>query len=482
MRFKIPAFVSYILNNLIGAGHEAYIVGGAVRDLIMGRPVNDWDFTTDAVPEVILGLFKNSFYANQFGTVSIINPDEKTNYYGKIPVYEITTFRTEFGYSDRRHPDKVIWGKSIEEDLIRRDFTINAMALRPVIKKSSKSRNFAGNQTPVLNTLELIDPHKGQEDINAKLIRAVGDPNERFGEDALRMMRAVRLAAQLGFNIEEKTFSAISKSLALIDTVSKERIRDELLKLLSYPQADEGYMILRRAGLAGKILPEMEKTFGVEQKSPGRHHIYDVGTHSLMSLRFCKTNDPLVKLAVLLHDVGKPIVAAKDEKGTITFYNHEVVGASIARNIGRRLRLSRRQIDKLAALVRWHQFTVDERQTDRAIRRFIRNIGKENLEDILALRTADRLGGGARETSWRLERFKQKLILVQQQPFSLKDLKVNGHDVMKMLKIQPGPMVGKILNQLFEEVTENLERNERSYLLKRIREIGVAILKQKGNA
>lgn len=455
--FPIPPFVEYILKTMTDAGHQVYIVGGAVRDLIMNRPVTDWDFTTDAPPEITRALFPHSFYDNQFGTVGVINPKEplEKDIFGKIPVYEITTFRKEFGYTDRRHPDRIVWGKTVEEDLRRRDFTINAMALRPAI-----------------NNFQLIDPHGGQKDIKDKLIRAVGNPDERFQEDALRMMRAVRIATQLEFSVEEKTFAAIKNNLDLIDSVSKERVRDELLKLLSYPYAADGYMLLRNGGLGQKILPEVEKSFGIEQRSPGRHHLYDVGTHSIFSLKHCQSADPIVKLATLLHDVGKPLVATKDEKGTITFYNHEVIGASIARNIGKKLRLSKKDSERLVTLVRHHQFTVDERQTDKAIRRFIRNVGKDNLEDILAVRVADRLGGGATETSWRLERFKKKLIEVQQQPFSVTDLKVDGHDAMKILSIGPGPVVGKILNALLEEVVEDMKKNERKYLLKKIKEIG----------
>jgi len=458
MKFKIPPFVSKILNTFQKAGHEIYIVGGAVHDLLMKRVVTDWDFTTDATPEIVLGLFPDGFYDNKFGTVGISHPSlEKP--------YEITTFRKEIGYTDRRHPDKIIWGKTIEEDLVRRDFTINAMALRPAKRRSGQALNFT-----------LIDPHGGQKDIKKKLIRAVGNPIKRFQEDALRMFRAVRIATQLGFTIEEKTFQAIKNNIDLIDHISAERIRDELLKLLSYPYAADGYMVLRNSGLAQKILPEVEQGFGVAQKSPGRHHLWDVGTHNVLSLKYCKSEDPIVKLATLIHDVGKPLVVKKQKDGTITFYNHEVLGASIASNIGRRLRLSKKDQERLVTLVRWHQFTVDERQTDSAIRRFIRNVGKENLQDILDLRVGDRLGGGARETSWRLEKFKKRLAEVQKQPFSVRDLKINGHDVIKTLNIHPGPLVGRILNQLFKEVVEDKKKNERKYLLKRIKQISKSLV------
>ncbi len=458
MKVKLPAFVKKILATFEKEGHQIYIVGGVVRDLVIGRQAVDWDFTTDAPPKVILSIFPDGFYDNQFGTVGVVDLKEKKkrDIYGKPLVYEITTFRKEIGYTDRRHPDQVIWGKTLEEDLVRRDFTINAMALQRI-----KGDEF-----------KIIDPHRGQEDIKKRLIRAVGNPNKRFQEDALRMMRGIRIATQLGFKIEEKTFQAMKKNINLIKHVSAERIRDELFKLLSYQYAADGYLILRNSGLGEKILPEAEKMFGVEQKSPGRHHLDDVGTHAVKSLRASQSKDPILNLAILLHDVGKPIVAGKDKKGTITFYNHEVVGASIARNIAQRLKFSKKDRERFFTLVRWHQFTVDERQTDKAIRRFIRNVGKENLADILEARRADRVGGGARETSWRLERFKKKLVEVQKQPFSVADLKVTGHDVMKILDLHQGPLVGKILNQLYREVVEDKNKNKRPYLLKRIKVVG----------
>lgn len=462
MKVKIPAFVKKILDTFEKKGYKIYVVGGVVRDLVIGREAIDWDFTTNATPEKILDLFPNGFYDNKFGTVGIVDPKEKKKkvYYGKPPIYEITTFRKEIGYTDRRRPDKVVWGKTLKEDLVRRDFTINAMALQRI-----KADEF-----------KIIDPHKGQEDIKKQLIRAVGKADKRFQEDALRMMRGVRIATQLGFKIEKKTFQAIKNNVDLLDHISAERVKDELLKLLSYKYAADGYMILRNSGLGEKILPELEKMFGVEQKSPGRHHIDDVGTHAVKSLKASKSQDPIVNLAILLHDVGKPVVVGKDEKGTITFYNHEVIGASIARNIARRLKFSKKDRERLVTLVRWHQFTVDERQTDKAIRRFIRNVGKENLTDILEVRRADRVGGGARETSWRFERFKKKLVQVQKQPFSVADLKVSGADVMKILKMGSGPLVGKVLNQLFKEIVEDQKKNERKYLLKRIKEIGKSLV------
>ncbi len=439
----MPKSVQDILNKFDKAGYEIYIVGGAVRDIIMGRLTNDWDFTTNATPKEILKIIPGGLYNNQFGTVFTDNPDDATR------PHEITTFRKEEGYSDFRHPEKITWGKSLKEDLSRRDFTINSLALEKDFK--------------------VIDFYKGQEDIKNKLIRAVGDPDARFGEDALRMMRAVRIGAELGFLIEDKTFEAIKKNATLINKIAKERVKEELFKILASASPYDGIVLFRNSGLMQEVLPEMEKCFGVEQKSPGRHHIYDVGNHLLMSLKNCKSPDPVTRFATLIHDIGKPLTYKKLESGVITFYNHEMVSTKIAENIAERLRFSNKEKDKFIALVRWHQFTVDERQTDSALRRFLRNTGLENVEDMLSLRVADRLGGGARETSWRLEEFKKRLIEVQKQPFTVRDLKINGNDVMKVLRLRSGPAIGKILNDLFDKVVEKKIENEKAALLKALR-------------
>ncbi len=432
---KIPALVFEIFEKFTQAGYEIYLVGGGVRDLLLGRTIHDCDFTTNATPEKIQEILPESFYDNAFGTVGLVVESEK---------YEITTYRTEQGYTDRRHPDKVSWGKSLEEDLKRRELTISAMAVGP--------------------NLELIDLFEGQKDLENKLIRAVGNPDERFGEDALRMMRAIRFSSQLGFTIEPKTFEAIKNNSQLLECISKERIKDELFKILASDFPSEGVTLLYTSGLLQYITPELIKGYGLSQ---AKHHIYDVWTHCLMSLKHCPSKDPLVRLATLIHDIGKPIVA-KGEGESQTFYNHEVVSTSIARNIAKRLKFSKKEEKKLVTLVRWHMFTVDNRQTDSAIRRFIKNVGKENLADILALRTGDRLGGGAKETSWRLEKFKKRLEEVQIQPFSVTDLKINGRDVMEILKIKPGPKVGEVLTLIFKEVEDKKLKNETKVLLSRL--------------
>ena len=447
MKFIIPEEVKQILSSFEDKGYEIYIVGGAVRDLIMGRVITDWDFTTNTTPEQILKVIPDGYYNNQFGTVGLASKSFPKP-------FEITTYRTERGYSDFRRPDTISWGKTLEEDLLRRDFTINAIAL-------SSPKGHGSN-------LEIFDPYNGQKDIDSKTIRAVGEPTERFSEDALRMMRAVRIASELGFIIEEKTFEAIKANSTLINKIARERVKDELIKIFSSPNPYEGMVMFRNSGLLAEILPEMEKAFGVDQKSPQRHHIYDVGTHSLMALKHCKSQDWVTRFATFIHDIGKPTTYKKLETGVITFYNHEMVGTTIAKSIAERLRFSKKDTDKLLTLVRWHQFTVDERQTDSAIRRFITHVGKENIEEMLALRTGDRLGGGASETSWRLEEFKKRIIEVQKEPFSIKDLKIDGNDVMRELSIKPGPELGEILEKLFKEVVEKKLENEKDILLRRL--------------
>ncbi len=440
MQFNLPDEVKKVLSDFKNKKFEIYVVGGAVRDLLMGKIVYDWDFTTNATPEQILEIYPEGFCDNKFGTVGI-------SIEGFNEPFEITTYRTEHGYSDNRRPDSVSWGKSLEEDLKRRDFTINAFA-------------YDGEK--------LIDLYDGQKDLNSKTLRAVGDPNERFGEDALRMMRAVRIAGELKFQIEKNTFEAIQSNATLINKIAKERIKDELFKVLKSNNPYSGIVHLKESGLMQEILPELSKCFGIEQKSPNRHHIYDVGTHLLMSLKECKSTDPITRFATLIHDIGKPQTVRKLPSGVITFYNHEMVSTRIAENIADRLKFSSKEKDKLVKLVRFHQFTVDEHQTDSAIRRFITNVGLEYVEDMLHLRVADRLGGGASETSWRLEDFKKRLIEVQKQPFAIKDLKINGKDVMEKLNIPAGPKVGEVLEKIFNEVVENNVPNERESLLKLI--------------
>lgn len=439
MNYTLPAEVKNILEKFKKSGFQIYIVGGAVRDLLMKRGVQDWDFTTDAKPEEILKVIPEGFYDNKFGTVGL-----KT----KLGIFEITTMRKEDLYKDHRHPTKVDWTNKIEEDLARRDFTVNAIAFSE----------------------KLVDPYSGTDDIKNKLITAVGEENKRFKEDALRLIRAVRIATELNFGIDQKTFQAIKENAQLIKDIAWERIRDELFKLLESENPYQGILKLREAGLMQIILPELEKCFGIIQEGPKHSRVYDIGEHSLLTLKHTPSSDPLVRLAALLHDIGKVETVRTQSDGNVTFYGHDVAGGNLVLKIAKRFNLSKKQTDKIHRLIRFHMFTVDERQTDSAIRRFVKNVSKDNLEDMFALRIGDRLGGGTQiETSWRMEKFQQRIKQVLKKPFSISDLKVTGNDIMKELNLKPGPKIGEILQKLFEEVLEDASKNNRDYLLERMK-------------
>lgn len=450
MELKLPEKVSKVMQKFADSGAEIYVAGGAVRDLILGREVKDWDFTTNLTPEEMKKLFpKNSFCENAYGTFSIVLKDGE--------IFEVTTYRTEREYTDNRHPDKVEWGKTLEEDLQRRDLTINAMAIS----------NPSALRAPPLDKggSELIDFYGGEKDLKNRIIRTVGNPDERFGEDALRMLRAIRIACQLQFVIEEKTFESIQKNAKLINKIAGERIWKELALILMTNKPGDGIKLLKNSGLLNEIMPEI--LTGVDMAQKG-HHIYDVFIHSLEALNNCQSPNPVTRLAALLHDVGKPVVA-KGEGEARTFYAHDVVGSRIAVRIGKRLRFSNKELDQLFRLVRWHMFTVEDTQTDKAVRRFIRNVTPEYLEDMIALRRADRVGSGSKETSWRWELFKNRVIEVQKQPFTVKDLKVNGQDVMEILKIKPSRKVGEVLDALFAEVETDPSLNVREVLVEKIK-------------
>ncbi|MEN9406816.1 MAG: hypothetical protein RLZZ455_32 [Candidatus Parcubacteria bacterium] len=467
MTDRIPPFLYDLVDRFMEHGYSLYLVGGCVRDLLLNRGVKDWDFTTNATPEEILTLFPEGFYDNAFGTVGL--PSEVLKKSG-IPVdetyaesvLEVTTFRTEHGYSDRRHP-KVQWGTSIEEDLKRRDFTINAIALQ--IRTTAEKTDL-----PHDDTFVIIDPFQGQEDIQKKVIRAVGDPDKRFKEDALRLMRAIRLATELSFVIEEKTFTALTRDAALLDEIAHERVRDELMRILASEYPYEGVMLLKNTGLLAHILPELLEGVDVSQERPGRHHKTDVFTHNTMALKLCPSTDPVVRFATLIHDIAKPRVASTDNEGYVIFHNHEIDGAKLAYLICDRLRFSKKDRRKVVTLVRWHMFTVDENTTDASIRRFIRHVGVENIQDMIDLRIGDRLGSGTQTAeSWRLKLFKKR---IEEQlapaPFSINDLALDGNDVMRILDIKPGRQIGDILQKLFEEVDEDLSKNTKEYLTERI--------------
>jgi tRNA nucleotidyltransferase (CCA-adding enzyme) len=455
----IPNEVLKIIQKLTNASYEAYIVGGCLRDCLLGIKPKDWDITTSAKPKEIQKLFKKSFYDNNFGTVGVPTDSQDDS----LKVIEITTFRTEAKYSDKRHPDKIQFAKTIEEDLKRRDFTMNALAA--CLKKSSL------NKEVKISNLEIIDPFKGKKDIKEGILRTVGKPEDRFKEDALRLMRAVRFATELNLTIEEKTFKAIQKNAPLLKEIANERIRDELIKIFKSTRAHFGIMYLHEAGLLKYIIPEFEEGIGVSQN---HHHPYDCYYHGIYSLEYAaQQNYSLeIRVAALLHDIGKPYV--KESLGEhSTFYNHAQYGAKMTKTILKRLRFSSDFIKKVAHLVNYHLFYYDiDVVTESGIRRLLRRLGKENIEDFIKLRTADRIGSRVPKAKpYRLRHLEYMFEKVATDPIDPKMLKIDGNEIMAMLKLKPGPKIGLLMEALLQEVLDDPAKNNQKYLKKRVREI-----------
>ena len=485
----IPKEVKLVIDKLKENSFEAYIVGGCVRDFLKGREPEDWDVATSAKPEEIQKIFPKSFYSNQFFTVTVQTGSQNP----RLKEIEITTYRKEAKYTDKRHPDEVRFAKSLEEDLARRDFTINAMAigLKSEIRNSTTAHfQWAGSPRPcsravaksetnskfkILNSkLVLIDPFRGQRDLEEKIIRAVGNATERFNEDALRMMRAVRFSVSLGENwkIEPKTAQAIKKNAFWLQAISKERIRDEFLKIIMAERSAKGIEILRELGLLKYVVPELEEGYKVTQN---KHHIYDCYEHSLRSLDYAaKRNfNQSVRLAALFHDIAKPRVK-KGEGPDATFYGHEIVGAKMTAQILNRLKFPKKEIEKIAKLVRYHLFYYNVGEvSESSVRRLVRQVGPENMEELLQVRMADRIGSGVPKAEpYKLRHLKYVIEKVSQDPISVKMLKVNGNDVMRILNIPPGPKVGQVLDVLLGYVLEDPQKNQKEILEKEITKLG----------
>jgi len=442
----IPLEVLEVVGKLEKAGFDAYVVGGCVRDLLLGREPEDWDVTTSAKPEEIQKIFPESFYENKFFTVTVQTQSEDS----KLKEIEITTYRSDHKYTDRRRPEEVKYAETIDEDLSRRDFTVNAIALRAD---------------------KIVDPFGGQEDLKRKIIRAVGNPEERFTEDALRMMRAARLATVLNFTIEEKTKKAIQEKSALLKEISKERVRDELVKIIMAARAREGIELLYELKLLQYSMPELEEGYGVQQN---KHHKYTVWEHNLFSLEYAAKQqwNLAVRVAALLHDVAKPRVK-QGEGPDATFYNHEVVGASMAKQILTRLKFPGKDIEKITKLIRYHMFyyNVDE-VTESSVRRLVRKIGAENIESLLQLRMADRIGSGVPKAQpYKLRHWQYMIERVFRDPLSVTMLNIKGDDILKLLGISPGPRVGWFLHILFGEVLDDPKKNDKAYLESRLKEL-----------
>src|SRR3989344_4699049 len=454
--FTIPKEVAEVMKRLEGAGFEAYAVGGCVRDLILGKEPKDWDVTTSAKPEEIQKLFPESFYENKFLTVTVKTASEDPT----LKEIEVTTFREEGKYSDRRHPDEIRYAKTLEEDLSRRDFTMNAIALEFPISNS---------QFP-----KLIDPFDGQADLKKKIIRAVGNPVERFEEDALRMMRGVRLATELGFEIEKNTFEAIKKLSGNLAFIARERIRDEFMKIIASPRARAGVELLQDAELLRNIMPELEEGIGVTN----RPKIFTIWEHNLKALEYgAKTRfSPEVCLIALMHDIGKPRAKGPMKNDEWTFYGHDMIGSKMAAEILTRLHFPSDFVKKAVILIRWHLFKYDpdEGVTDSSVRRLIRNVGPENMADLVKLRICDRMGMGVpKAVPYRLRHFQFRVekILREEEAPTPKMLAIDGTDVMRILSIPPGPKIGFILAAFREGVFGEPQKNSKDYLTSRLAEL-----------
>lgn len=469
----LPMAVQRVLTILQQGGFEAFAVGGCVRDLLLGREPKDWDVATSAKPEEIQKLFPRNFYNNRFGTVTVLRPfGGYERQAGPLPdkrelieEIEVTTYRIDANYSDQRHPDNVEFASSLEEDLARRDFTINALALASASLVPSLIREGKGVG---FGEFVVIDPFGGLKDLDAKVIRAVGKPSERFAEDALRMLRAIRFAAQLDFTIEPETLKELTTYAPAMATVSPERVRDELVKLIMSDQPEKGMNLLRTTGLLALLVPELAEGVGIEQN---KHHVYTVFEHNIKSLQFAaEFGYPLpIRLASLLHDIGKPRTR-RFTKGDYTFYGHDVVGAKMARNLLRRLKFSSEVIEQVTTLVRRHMFYYDVgKVTEAGARRLVRRVGgPEVFADLIKLRIAERKGSGVPKAEpYRLRHLQFLVEKAAQEPVTVGQLKIGGSDLIQELGLRPSPIIGGILNALLAEVLDDPTKNTREYLLQR---------------
>lgn len=450
MHFPVPSEVAAVARALREAGYEAYLVGGCVRDLFIGRTPKDWDITTNATPQEIQKIFPDSFYENAFGTVGVKTGSSDP----ALVIVEVTPYRTESGYSDKRRPDEVAFGQSLEEDLARRDFTMNAIAL-----DESKGH--------------IVDPYQGQKDIQAKVLKTVREPEDRFEEDALRLMRAVRLVTELHFALDSDTAAAIQKKAANLGHISKERIRDEFVRILLSDQPMLGLALSQQLGLLDHIAPDLLRGIGIDQNQA---HSYTVFEHNLRALQHAadKGWDLNLRLAALFHDVSKPETRRwSKEKRDWTFHGHEVVGSRVAEKALHDLRFPRETIEKVGKLVRWHMFFSDPDQiTLSAVRRMIRNVGQENIFDLLNLRICDRIGTGRpKEQPFRFRKYKAMVDEALRDPISVGMLKIDGTAIMAEFHVEPGPVIGHILNALLEEVLEDPGRNTEDYLRQRTQQL-----------
>lgn len=441
----VPADALGICERLRGAGKRAWIVGGCVRDSLLGKPISDWDVATDALPNELMKLFPKAIPTGlQHGTVTVVMRGHH---------YEITTLRGETTYSDGRRPDAVHFVDDIVADLARRDFTVNAIAVDP-------------------QNGELVDPFDGRGDLAAKKLRAVGRAVERFSEDGLRVLRAARFCATLEFELDPDTFAAIAPTLDTFRKVSAERVRDEWIKTMKAKEPSRAFEVMRTSGILGVTCPELLEGVGMDQN---KWHSFDVWRHGLACMDAC-VGDPVLRIAALLHDVGKPRSRAFSEKTQDwTFYDHDKIGAEIAMPIVTRLRFSNDERDRIVALVRHHLFHYDA-WSDQAVRRWIKRVGPSRIEDLYALNEADLVGKGPIFGEGDLAplvalKAHVEKVLAEGAALSTRDLAINGNDLMKELGVKPGRIIGQVLDALLEVVLTDPTQNERDALLAQAREI-----------
>ena len=492
---KIPEFVKHVSQTLFNAGYQSFIVGGSVRDLALGKEPKDWDITTSATPDQIIELFEKTVYENVFGTVLVVDQSvtETENYSeNSVSSVEVTPFRQEGKYTDRRHPDNVVFSTKIEDDLMRRDFTINALAYN-------------------IHTGEFVDLFHGLSDLENKIIKTVGSPDERFNEDPLRIVRAVRFVAQLGFTLDSDTMMSVTKNKDLVKHISSERIRDEFVKIINTDMPAQGIDMLRRFGILELCIPELLEGVGCHQ---GGAHKYDVYEHLLHALAHAadKKFDTRIRLAALFHDIGKPRtkrepvksskasyflgprVSSPDTKkvstfsdfksGTKpTFYGHEVVGAKMAKKIMERLKFGKSETDYIVKLVRYHMFFSDtDVITLTPVRRMIVNMTagidangftheSHPVWDLMKIRECDRVGMAKSEAPERLRKYHAMIDEALRDPISVKQLKIDGNYLMQNMGVKPGPRMGNILNILLEDVINDPAKNEIHILEERVKQL-----------
>jgi tRNA nucleotidyltransferase (CCA-adding enzyme) len=433
---KIPDHIMQVCKTLSDAGHQVVLVGGCVRDSVLGREPHDFDVATGAMPYRVIALFDKTIPTGiKHGTVTVMMGEEAV---------EVTTFRSEAGYADGRHPDAVVLGVPLEVDLQRRDFCMNALAYDPF-------------------TDVIIDPFEGLHDIMDKVIKCVGDPNDRFSEDALRMMRCARFASQLGFDVDLFTLTALNANAHKLMNVSMERIRDELLKTLASPDPSRGLRLMVDSGLTAWFMPELDAMIGIAQN---KHHIHNLFDHVMVVVNET-IGDPILRFAALMHDMGKPSTMTTKENGDIQFLGHEDVGAVMTKNICERLKMSTEDTNRVVLLVSRHMepHHLAQNATLAAVRRLVRRVGVDRMGDLMALADADSIGSGHPKEEHADLVEKIQLVLNEKPVVNTKLLAISGNDVMQFLGLKPGPQVGKILASLLERVTDDPALNTRDNLL-----------------